>query len=162
MNLDISTIVSVAIGGLISLSGIFITEGLKIRTNNKNKKLETRMKMFQTLEFIEKKCELLIMGYQGVGDHLELDEIPTFHLIDIRKLSEVKFLVKEIYKKEYNLFLEIENVLFELNKNTKKDMEIRTSGYSENECSVSQELSIETYERINKIISSIKDLKEKI
>lgn len=162
MEKQILTLLGVILGGLITYGTAYSIETKKIKKENEQKKFETKMKMFQTLEFLEKKCEYYIMDYQGMGDYLELKKFPTFHLIRIDKLSYVKFLIKHDYKNEYTKFIEIEEKLKKRREEIKSKLFDIKHGFILDWQDVYLNLSEEIYKELKIIIKEIKDIKEKI
>lgn len=159
---DLLPFLGVVLGSFITLGATYLTEKQKIKKEDWEKQFETKMKMFQTLEFIEKKCEYYTMNYQDMGDYLNLEEFPTFHLIEIEKLSYIKFLIKCNYQNEYEKFLTIENKLRERREFIKGELFAIDNGYTLNGEERYRELSSEMYIELREIRKDITDIKEKI
>ncbi len=162
MATNFSTVLSVATGGLISLSSVFISDWLKNRQDTKKQTINAKKQIFQILEIIERKCEGFLIEWQGMGDHLKFQDMPTFYLIDVKELGEAKFFIKSKSKNEYKKFLKIESELLKIKEKIISEFFGIDRGFiNPNEVSSSlSDLSDEIYLELQKIIEDIRKSKE--
>lgn len=165
------TILSVVIGGGISLYGVHISENRKEKREKRKERIEQdkldligRKKTFHILEELKSKCEMLLREEMGYCEPLNLNNIPTFRLIDKEKALEIKFFLHIKYKNKYKDFIALENRLIKLKEqyathNYEFDRRIQYEGDRESEY---RKLSETVYQEVVKIIKSIELLKEKI
>lgn len=153
------TLLSVVIGSLVTYFTTSSVEKKRFQKEDRQKEFERRLEMSQILEFFENKCECFIMDYQGMGGHLEFENFPTFHLMEIEKLSRIRFFLKDSYKDEYIMFLQIENNLKMRKKNLEYLIFQNENVFEKDESAL---LSSQIYQQLRTIIDKIKNIKEKI
>jgi len=149
-----------------SLINFLIQIGYKHIENKgvkKKHKEDIKLSIFSALNFFGIKCQDYIIDYVGMKDVLpfETKKFPSFKLMHLKELSEVKFYTKQYFPSEYKSFLNIEKKIFEIEEKIQVTFkEAYHLGLDEHDESI--RLSEEVYEDLNKLIKNINELKEKI